>query len=363
MRGEERGQQSMLMVIDPEKRVPKDHPIRRIRQLAQAALEELSPLFDEMYSAVGRPSIPPERLLKASLLMALYTVRSERMLCERLDYDLMFRWFLGLEMDEPSFDHSTFSRNRARLVEHEVAGEFFRAVVEQARRLKLLSDEHFTVDGTLVEAWASLKSFQRKDKKPSQPPDDPGNPTVNFHGERRSNQTHRSTTDAEALLARKGKGKEAKLYYSANALAENRNFLLVDFQVEPADGRAERRAAIAMADERVPGTRRITLAADKGYDTRDFVASCRGLEITPHVAQNHARPGGSALDARTVRHPGYALSQRLRKRIEEGFGWMKTIGGLRKTRYRGRDRVQMHACLVAAAYNLLRIANLSPAPA
>jgi transposase len=236
MRGEERGQQSMLMVIDPEKRVPKDHPIRRIRQLAQAALEELSPLFDEMYSAVGRPSIPPERLLKASLLMALYTVRSERMLCERLDYDLMFRWFLGLEMDEPSFDHSTFSRNRARLVEHEVAGEFFRAVVEQARRLKLLSDEHFTVDGTLVEAWTSLKSFQRKDKKPSQPPDDPGNPTVNFHGERRSNQTHRSTTDAEALLARKGKGKEAKLYYSANALAENRNFLLVDFQVEPADG-------------------------------------------------------------------------------------------------------------------------------
>jgi transposase len=363
MRGEERRQRAMLMVIDPEKRVPKDHPIRRIKQLAEAALDELSPLFDELYSAVGRPSIPPERLLKASLLMALYTVRSERLLCERLDYDLMFRWFMGLEMDEPSFDHSTFSRNRARLLKHEVAGEFFRAVVEQARWLKLLSHEHFTVDGTLVEAWASLKSFKRKDEKPHQPPDDPGNPTVNFHGEQRSNQTHQSTTDAEALLARKGKGKEAKLYYSANALAENRNFLLVDFQVEPADGQAERRAAIAMADERVPGRCRITLAGDKGYDTRGFVAWCRELEITPHVAQNHARPGGSALDARTVRHPGYALSQRLRKRIEEGFGWMKTIGGLRKTRYRGRHRVQMHAYLVAAAYNLLRIAKLSQAPA
>lgn len=363
MRGEERGQRAMLMVIDAEKRVPKAHPIRRIKQLAEAGLEELSPLFDEMYSTVGRPSIPPERLLKASLLMALYTVRSERMLCERLDYDLMFRWFVGLEMDEPSFDHSTFSRNRARLLAHEVAGEFFRAVVKQARGLKLLSDAHFTVDGTLVEAWASLKSFQRKDGRSQQPPDDPGNPTVNFRGECRSNPTHQSTTDPEALQARKGAGKEAKLCYSANALTENRNTLRIDFQVEPADGRAERRAAIAMADERLPGQRRITLAADKGYDTRGFVASCRELKITPQVAQNEARPGGSAIDARTTPHPGYALSQRVRKRIEEVFGWMKTIGGLRKTRYRGRARVQMHAYLVAAAYNLIRIAKLSPAPA
>ena len=362
MRGEERRQRAMLMVIDPEKRVPEDHPIRRVKQLAEGALAELSRLFDQMYSAVGRPSIPPERLLKASLLMALYTVRSERMLCERLDYDLLFRWFLDLEMDEPSFDHSTFSRNRARLLEHEVAGEFFRAVVEQARRLKLLSDEHFTVDGTLVEAWASLKSFRRKDEKPSPPPDDKGNPTVNFHGEKRSNETHQSTTDPEALLAKKGPGKEARLCYSANALMENRNTLLVDFQVEPADGRAERRAAIAMADERLSGKRRITLAGDKGYDTRDFVGSCRELEITPHVAQNDARPGGSALDARTTRHPGYAVSQRIRKKVEEAFGWMKTIGGLRKTRYCGRDRVQMHAYLVAAAYNLIRIAKLRPAP-
>jgi len=362
MRGEERRQRAMLMVIDPEKRVPEDHPIRRVKQLAEGALAELSRLFDQMYSAVGRPSIPPERLLKASLLMALYTVRSERMLCERLDYDLLFRWFLDLEMDEPSFDHSTFSRNRARLLEHEVAGEFFRAVVEQARRLKLLSDEHFTVDGTLVEAWASLKSFRRKDEKPSPPPDDKGNPTVNFHGEKRSNETHQSTTDPEALLAKKGPGKEARLCYSANALMENRNTLLVDFQVEPADGRAERRAAIAMADERLSGKRRITLAGDKGYDTRDFVGSCRELEITPHVAQNDARPGGSALDARTTRHPGYAVSQRIRKKVEEAFGWMKTIGGLHKTRYCGRDRVQMHAYLVAAAYNLIRIAKLRPAP-
>ena len=363
MRGEERRQRTMLVVIDPERRVPKDHPIRRIKQLADAALKQLSPLFDQMYSALGRPSIPPGRLLKASLLMAPYSARSERMLCERLDYDLLFRWFLELEMDEPSFDHSTFSRNRARLLEHEAAGEFLRAVVEQARGLGLLSDEHFTVDGSLSEAWASLKSFKRKDAGPSDPPDDPGNPTVNFHGERRANATHQSTTDPEARLARKGSGKEAELCYAANPLMENRNALLVDLQIEPADGQAERRAAIAMANERLPGRRRITLGADKGYDTRDFIAACRALDITPHVAQNHARPGGSALDARTVRHPGYAVSQWIRKRVEEAFGWMKTVGGLRKTRYRGLERVQMHAQLVAAAYNLVRITRLAPAPA
>lgn len=363
MRGEERRQRTILMVIDPEQRVPKEHPLRRIKQLAEAALKELSPIFDAMYSTVGRPSIPPERLLKASLLMALYTVRSERLFCEQLDYNLLFRWFLDLQIDEASFDHSSFSRNRARLLEHEVAGEFFRAVVAQARTLRLLSDEHFTVDGTLVEAWASLKSFKRSDAKPSQPPDDPGNPTVNFHGERRSNATHQSTTDPEARLAKKGPGKEAKLCYSANALMENRNTLLIDFQVEPADGTAERRAAIAMTDERLPGSRRITLGGDKGYDTRAFVTDCRALNITPHVARNQARPGGSALDARTARHPGYAVSQWVRKQVEEAFGWMKTIGGLRKTRYRGRERVQMHAYLVATAYNLIRLAKLSPAPA
>jgi transposase len=363
MRGEDKRQRAMLVVINPEQRIPQGHPLRRIKILADTALKQLSPLFDEMYSAVGRPSIPPERLLKASLLMALHTVRSERLFCEQLDYNLLFRWFLDLEADEASFDHSTFSRNRVRLLEHEVAGEFFRAVVEQARGLDLLSDEHFTVDGTLVEAWASLKSFKRKDAGSSEPPDDPGNPNVNFRGERRSNATHQSTTDPEARLARKGPGKEARLCYSANALMENRNTILIDLQVEPADGFAERRAAIAMADERLPGTRRITLGGDKGYDTRDFVKSCRALKVTPHVAQNQARRGGSALDARTVRHPGYAVSQWIRKRVEETFGWMKTVGGLRRTRYRGRERVQMHAYLVAAAYNLIRIARLAPAPA
>ena len=363
MRGEERRQRAMLVVINPEQQMPKGHPLRRIKALADAALAQLSPVFDEMYSAVGRPSIPPERLLKASLLMALHTVRSERLFCEQLDYNFLFRWFLDLEADEASFDHSTFSRNRARLLEPEVAGVFFRAVVEQARRLNLLSDEHFTVDGTLVEAWASLKSFKRKDGGPGEPPDDPNNPTVNFRGERRTNATHRSTTDPEARLARKGPGKEARLCYSANALMENRNTILIDFQVEPADGYAERRAAIAMVDGNLPGSRRITLAGDRGYDTRDFVESCHALTVTPHVAQNQARPGGSALDARTVRHPGYAVSQWIRKRVEETFGWMKTVGGLRRTRYRGRERVQMHAYLVAAAYNLVRIAHLSPAPA
>jgi len=287
----------MLMVLNVEQRISKDHPLRRIKQMADTVLKGLSPVLDRMYSTVGRPSIPPERLLKSSLLMALYTVRSERMFCEQLDYNLPFRWFVDLEVDELSFDHSTFSRNRARLLAHEVAGEFFRGVVEQARALKLLSSEHFTVDGTLIEAWASLKSFKRKDRGPGEPPDDPGNPTVNFHGERRSNETHQSSTDPEARLARKGAGKEARLCYSGNALMENRHGLLVDFQVEPADGQAERRAAIAMADERLPGAQRITLAADKGYDTRGFVACCRALKITPHVAQNHARPGGSALDA------------------------------------------------------------------
>ncbi|HTW88539.1 MAG TPA: IS5 family transposase [Candidatus Binataceae bacterium] len=362
MRGEERRQRAMLMILEPGERVPGEHPLRRVKELADAALRQLSPLFDEMYSAIGRPSIPPERLLKASLLMALYTLRSERLFCEQLDYNLLFRWFLDMDVAAPSFDHSTFSRNRARLLEHDVAREFFTRVVAQARSLRLLSDEHFTVDGTLVEAWASLKSFKRKDREPGQPPDDPGNPTVNFHGERRSNATHQSTTDPEAKLARKGAGKEAKLCYSANALMENRNGLLIEFAVEPADGYAERNSARAMLETALPGSRRITLGADKGYDTAEFVASCRALKVTPHIARNEGRAGGSALDRRTACQGGYAVSQRVRKRVEESFGWMKTVGGLRRTRYRGLVRTQLHAYLVAAAYNLLRIARLSPAP-
>jgi transposase len=363
MRGEERRQRMMLMVMEPGDRVAKEHPLRRVKELGDAVLAQLSPLFDEMYSAIGRPSIPPERLLKASLLMALYTVRSERMFCEQLDYNLLFRWFLDMDVAEASFEHSTFSRNRARLLEHDVAREFFTRVVAQARTMQLLSDEHFTVDGTLVEAWASLKSFKPKGQPPSEPPDDPGNPTVNFHGERRSNATHQSTTDPEAKLAKKGPGKEAKLCYSANALMENRNGLLIDFAVEPADGYAERRSARAMLEAQLPGSRRITLGADKGYDSREFVAACRALTVTPHIARNQARAGGSALDGRTARHAGYAVSQKVRKRVEEIFGWMKTVGGLRRTRYRGLDRTQLHAYLVAAAYNLLRIARLSPASA
>lgn len=363
MRGGERRQRAMLMILEPGDRVAKEHPLRGVKELADAALAQLSALFDEMYSALGRPSIPPERLLKASLLMALYTVRSERMLCEQLDYNLLFRWFLDMDMAEPSFDHSSFSRNRARLLEHDVAREFFARVVAQARSLRLLSDEHFTVDGTLVEAWASLKRFKRKEARSSEPPDDPGNPTVNFHGERRSNATHQSTTDPEAQLAKKGAGKEAKLCYSANALMENRNGLLSEFAVAPADGYAERNSARAMLETALPGSRRITLGADKGYDTAEFVASCRALKVTPHIARNEGRAGGSALDRRTARHLGYSVSQKVRKRVEEIFGWMKTVGGLRKTRYRGLDRTQLHAYLVATAYNLLRIARLSPAPA
>jgi transposase len=363
MRGEERRQRAMLMIMEPGDGVPGEHPLRGVKELADAALGQLSPLFDERYSLIGRPAIPPERLLKASLLLALYTVRSERMLCEQLDYNLLFRWFLDMDVAAPSFDHSTFSRNRARLLEHDVAREFFTRVVAQARSLQLLSDEHLTVDGTLVEAWASLKSCKRKDREPSQPPDHRGNPTVNFHGERRRNATHQSTTDPEAKLAKKGAGKEAKLCYSANALMENRNGLLIEFAVEPADGYAERKSARAMLETALPGSRRITLGADKGYDTAEFVAACRALKVTPHIARNEGRAGGSALDPRTARHPGHAVSQRVRKRVEEIFGWMKTVGGLRRTRYRGLDRTQLHAYRVAAAYNLLRIARLSPASA
>ena len=353
MRGGERRQRAMLVVIDPEKRVPQEHPIRRIKQLADAALKQLSPVFDEMYSVVGRPSIPPERLLKASLLMALYTVRSERLFCERLDYDLLFRWFLDLEMDEASFDHSTFSRNRARLLEHEVAGEFFRAVVDQARALRLLSDEHFTVDGTLLEAWASVKSFKRKDTGAA-PPDDPGNPTVDFHGERRSNETHASTTDPEARLARKGKGGEAKLSYAGHAMIDNRHGLVVNAEATQATGSAERETGIEMASALPEGT---TVGADKSYDTHAFVEALRSLKVTPHVAQNTSNRS-SAIDGRTTRHAGYLVSQQKRKLIEEVFGWLKTVGLMRKLRHRGTRRVDWLFTFATAVYNLVRIRNL-----
>ena len=361
MRGHDRPQSTMLTLVNPEQRVPANHPIRLIKSLAEIALKELSPLFEQMYSEVGRPSIPPERLLKASLLMALYTVRSERMFCEQLDYNLLFRWFLDLNWDEPAFDHSTFSRNRMRLLKHDAAGEFFRTVVSEARELKLTSDEHFTVDGTLIEAWASLKSLRPKDEPPSDrtPPDDPGNPSVNFHREQRRNATHQSTTDPEARLAKKGAGKEAKLCYTESVLMENRNGLVIDLRVGQATGRAEREHGLAMRQQ-PGGARRITVAGDKGYDTTGFVAGCRELNVTPHIAQNERRPGGSALDPRTTAWPGYALSQRVRKRVEEIFGWIKTVGNFRRTRYRGVERTSFAAYLVATAYNLLRIASLCP---
>lgn len=352
----------MLSLRTPEERVPRDHPLRGVKELADEALRELSPVFDGMYSKRGRHSIPPERLLKATLLMALHSVRSERLFCEQLDYNLLYRWFLDMDLEERSFDHSTFSFNRERLLKHEVAEQFFAAVVSQAKARGLTSSEHFSADGTLIDAWASLKSFRPKGEKPKdrEPPDDPGNPTVNFHGEKRSNETHESTTDPEAKLMRKSNGQTAKLSYSLNGLIENQNGILVELQLEQATGMAERDAAIGML-YRLGGTSRITLGADKGYDTRDFVADCRHLNVTPHVAQNISKRRRSAIDARTTSPPGYAVSQRKRKLIEEVWGWMKSVGGMRKSRFIGKARTAMAAFLVAAAYNLLRIAKLQAA--
>ncbi len=337
MRGRQEPQASMLAFVDVETRVPLDHPLRTIKYLADEALADLSPLFDDMYAELGRPSIPPERLLKASLLISLYSVRSEYAFCEELDYHLLFRWFLGMDMVEPSFDSSTFSKNRERLLQHQVAREFFDAVVRRAAERDLLSDAHFTVDGTLIEAAASVKSFRPKDQPPSnEPPDDPGNPTVNFRGQRRSNKTHQSTTDPEARLARKGKGKEARLAYAGHALMENRNGLVVDFQLSPATGTAERDAVPDLVDQaRERGFKPRTLAGDKGYDTQACVADLRERKVTPHLAQNTSGRR-SAIDGRTTRHVGYAVSQRKRKLVEEIFGWMKTVGGFRRTRYIGR---------------------------
>jgi IS5 family transposase len=303
--------------------------------------------------------VPPERLLKATVLMALYTIRSERQFCEQLQYNMLFRWFLYMDMVEDSFHPTTFSKNRERLIAHDVARQFFCLVVDQAKRAGLMSREHFTVDGTLIEAWASFKSFKRKDDKDDKgPPDDSGNPSVDFHGERRSNDTHESTTDPEAKLARKGKGKEAKLAFAAHALMENRNGLLVDLRITDASGTTERDAALTMLDETLRGSQRLTLAGDKGYDTKDFIRACRDRNVSPHVAQNVHLRRRSAIDERTTRHSGYTISQRIRKRIEEIFGWFKTVGNYRKTRYKGRTRNQMAAHLIGAAFNLMRIARL-----
>jgi transposase len=358
MRGFDYQQSSAFSYLSAEERVPTNHPLRPIREMIDAALAKLSRVFDHMYSSTGRPSVAPEKLLRALLLQVLYSVRSERMLMEQLRYNLLFRWFVGLDMDEEVWVATVYSKNRDRLLEGNVAQVLFKAVLNRARKEDLLSDEHFSVDGTLIEAWASQKSFQRKDGC-SAPPDDSdsGNPTVNFHGETRSNQTHASSTDPDARLARKSGRHEAKLAYCGNVMIENRNGLVVDAQLLKCSGTAERDAARMMIGS-LQGAAPVTVGADKGYDTKDFVKDLRGMNATPHVAQNLKRPGGSAIDGRTTRHAGYQISQRKRKRIEEVFGWLKTVGLLRKTRHRGRFRVGWVFTFAATAYNLVRMRNL-----
>jgi len=348
----------MFSYVSPEQRVPKDHPLRQIRPLCDVALKALSREFDRMYSDIGRPSIAPEKLLRALLLQILYTIRSERLLMEQLDYNLLFRWFVGLNMDDVVWDATVFSKNRDRMLESDIAGLFFQAVVEEARVMGLLSDEHFSVDGTLIEAWASQKSFQKKDNGDSGKPTDGSNREGNFHGEQRTNQTHESKTDPDARLYRKGKGKEAKLCYAGHVLMENRNGLAVDGQITEATGTAEREAALEMMEE-IAGDQRVTVGTDKAYDTRDFVAQTRDLNVTPHVTQN-TNGRSSAIDGRTTRHEGYIVSLRCRARIEEIFGWLKTVGGQRKTRYRGKQRVGWMFDLSLAAYNLIRMRKLLP---
>jgi len=348
-------QPHMWSYVPLEQRIPADHPLRPLRAMVDVVLRELSPQFDQLYSKVGRPSIPPEHLLRALLLQVLYSVRSERLLMEQLDYNLLFRWFVGLAMDDRIWDATVFTKNRDRLLRGDIARAFFQRVRAQAEQYGLLSDEHFTVDGTLIDAWASLKSFQCKDAPPT-PPDDPGNPTVNFHGERRSNATHASTTDPQALLYRKGAGREATLCYQGHVLMENRHGLAVDGCLTAANGVGERAAALDMIGPWAE-RRRVTLGADKAYDTRDFVEALRLLQVTPHVAQNTSNRS-SAIDERTTRHPGYEVSQQKRKRIEEIFGWLKTIGLMRQTRHRGRRRVGWMFVFGLAVYNLVRMRNL-----
>jgi transposase len=357
MRGPDEQTKDMFSYLSPEQRVRPDHPLRTIRRMTDEVLQSLSLRFTKMYSDIGRPSIPPEQLLRALLLQGLYTIRSERLLMEEIDYSVLFRWFIGLSMDEPIWSPTTFSKNRDRLLKADVASAFFDAVVHQAREAGLMSDEHFTVDGTVLEAWASLKSFQRHDAGPTPPPDDPGNPTVNFHGETRKNDTHASTTDPDAQLYRKGPGKEAKLAYLGHVLLDNRHGLVANVCATAATGTGEWEAALLMLAEAPHAT---TVAGDKHFDVGRFVAPTRQRGITPHVAQKDA---GSRIDGRTTRHPGYAISQRKRKLIEQVFGWMKTVGGLRKLRHRGGELVDWVVTFTAAAYNLVRLRTLLARPA
>jgi transposase len=357
MRGDDPRHESMFSYVTPEARVRPDHPLRPIRRMTDAALERLSSRFDRLYSTTGRPSIPPEQLLRALLLQMLYSIRSERLLMEELDYSVLYRWFVGLSLDDSIWDATTFTKNRDRLLDGDIAEAFFAEVVAAIKADGLMSDEHFTVDGTLLEAWASQKSFKPKDSDRT-PPDDPKNPSVNFHGQTRRNDTHQSTTDPDARLYKKGGGHEAKLAYLGHLLTENRHGLIVDTAVTAATGTAERDAAIVMLGELPLTAGHVTVGADKLYDTREWVAAVRRMRITPHVAASVRRRGGSAIDGRTVRHRGYALSQRKRKLIEQAFGWMKTVGLFRKLRHRGGRLVDWLFTFGAAAYNLVRWRNL-----
>ena len=356
MRGELEDSEGMFSYITPAQRVPKDHPLRPIRAMVDAALKELSSTFQRLYSRIGRPSIPPERLIRASVLQMLYSIRSERQLMEQLNFNILYRWFVGLGMDDRVWDATVYTKNRRRLLDGRVDVKFFEAILNQAKEKGLLSEEHFTVDGTLIEAWASQKSFQRKGR-PGPPPDDPGNPSVSFRGEKRTNHTHESKTDPQARLWRKARGHEAKLCYMGHALMDNRHGLAVAGIATIASGYAEREAALQLVASKTRGSR-ITLGADKAYDVTDFVESLREMEVTPHVAQNDTNRS-SAIDARTTRHPGYDVSQRVRKRVEEIFGWLKTVGLLRKVKHRGQPQVDSVFRFGLAVYNLVRIRNLT----
>jgi transposase len=362
MRGADEQPGSMFSYISPEERVPADHPLRAVRRITDRALERLSPRFGTLYVKFGRPSIPPEKLLRALLLQAIYTIRSERQLMEQLDYNILFRWFVGLGMDDAVWSATTFTKNRDRLLDGDIARAFFEAVLIHADTADLLSDEHFTVDGTLLEAWASHKSFRPRDDEDEPPSTDGGrNPTVDFRGQRRLNDTHQSRTDPDARLYKKARGREAHLGYLGHVLMEHRSGLIVNATVTPADGHGERDAALVML-EAVPGRHRITAAADKAYDTADFVANLRAMTVTPHIAQQNLGRR-SAIDARTTRHAGYEVSQRKRKLVEQSFGWMKTVGGLRKLRHRGGTLVTWIFTFTAAAYNIVRLRRLLPAMA
>jgi transposase len=362
MRGTDKRSGELFSYVDLEARVRRDHPLRRIREIANAALVDLSGEFAVLYSGIGRPSIPPEKLLRAMLLQAFYSVRSERQLMERLEFDLLFRWFVGLGVDDPAWDHSTFSKNRDRLLDGEIATKFLVALLAQPRVKKLLSTDHFSVDGTLIEAWASMKSFKPKDGGDGDISTGGGrNAPADFKGQKRSNETHRSTTDPDARLYRKGPGMEAKLCFIGHGLMENRSGLIVEARLTRVSGHAERLAALELIEGFADRPTAITLGADKGYDAADFVEELRSMNVRPHVAQNTSGRR-SAIDSRTTRHPGYAASQRSRKRIEEAFGWIKTVAGLRKAKLRGLLKVDWVFTFAVAAYNLVRLPKLMAEP-